>query len=173
MTMRTINIKALVIAQIFIFSLWLYSFEFFINFEVAWLSAFLIMLGSMYSYQKLVSKRLADYEANIDLDVIDKIDDPYDLYSENSIDEEENEKDIREVVKEEKARLKANKINGIKAGAPATVSIFRLLPYLFLGLGFIGLKNNELLLLTPYLIGIGVGIISAFLAGKAFFSRLE
>ena len=173
MTMRTINIKALVIAQIFIFSLWLYSFEFFINFEMAWLSAFLIMLGSMYSYQKLVSKRLADYEANIDLDVIDKIDDPYDLYSEDSIDEEENEKDIREVVKEEKVRLKANKINGMKAGAPATVSIFRLLPYLFLGLGFIGLKNNELLLLTPYLIGIGVGIISAFLAGKAFFSRLE
>ena len=173
MTMRTINIKALITAQIFIFSLWLYSFEFFINFEMAWLSAFLIMLGSMYSYQKLVSKRLADYEANMDLDVIDKIDDPYDLYSEDSIDEEENEKDIREVVKEEKARLKANKINGIKAGAPATVSIFRLLPYLFLGLGFIGLKNNELLLLTPYLIGIGVGVISAFLAGKAFFSRLE
>jgi len=168
-----INIKALIIAQIVIFSLWLYSFEFFINFEVAWFSAFLIMLGSMYSYQNLVNKRIADYEADMDLDAIDKIDDPYDLYSENPIDNEENEKDIREVVKEEKARLKANKINGIKAGAPATISIFRLLPYLFLGIGFIGLKNNELLELTPYLVGIGVGIISAFLAGKDFFSRLE
>jgi hypothetical protein len=168
-----INIKALVIIQILIFSLWFYSFEFFINFEVASLSAFLIMLGSMYSYQNLVTKRVANYEANIDLDVIDKIDDPYDLYSENPSDEEDSEKDIREVVKEEKARLKANKINGIKAGAPATVSIFRILPYLFLGIGFIGLKNNEILLLTPYLIGIGVGIISAFFAGKAFFSRLK
>ncbi len=171
--MRMTNIKTLFIVQIAIFSLWLYSFEFFINFEVAWVSAFLIMLGSMYSYQNLVNKRIADYETEIDLDAIDKIDDPYDLYSESPSSDNEAEKDIREVVKEERARLKANKTNGIKAGAPATISLFRILPYLFLGLGFIGLRNNELLSLTPYLIGIGAGIISAFLMGKSFFSRLK
>ncbi|MEA3522573.1 MAG: hypothetical protein U9R50_06335 [Campylobacterota bacterium] len=164
-----INIKALIIVQIAIFSLWLYSFEFFINFEVAWLSAFLIMLGSMYSYQNLVAKRVEAYESNDDLDAIDKIDDPYDLYSEVPAIEDE-ERDISDIVKEEKARLKANKINGIKAGAPATVSFFRLLPYLFLVMGFIGLNNNELLLLLPYLLGLGVGIISAFFMGKIFFT---
>ncbi|MEA1919821.1 MAG: hypothetical protein U9N52_08285 [Campylobacterota bacterium] len=163
-----INIKALILIQAIIFSLWIYSFEFFINFEIAWLSAFLIMLGSMYSHHNLVSKRVASYEADRDLDAIDKIDDPYDLYSEEIVDDE---RDIKEIVKEEKARLKANKINGIKTGAPATVSLFRLLPYAFLVIGFIGLKNNALLVLFPYLLGVGVGIISAFLLAKVFFTR--
>ncbi len=164
--MRMKSIKTLIITQVLIFSIWLYSFKLFINFEIAWISSFLIMLGSMYSYSKLVSKRIQDYEAKMDLDVIDKIDDPYDLYSEEV--EQDEERDIREVVKEEKARLKANKINGIKEGAPATMSIFRLLPYLFLGIGFIGLKNNQLLMLAPYLGGITVGIVSAFFARKVF-----
>jgi hypothetical protein len=169
--MRMRSIKTLIITQLAIFSIWLYSFEFFINIEIAWISSFLIMLGSMYSYSNLVSKRIKDYEAKMDADVIDKIDDPYDLYSEDNSKEDE-ERDIREVVKEEKARLKANKISGIKEGAPATVSIFRLLPYLFLGIGFIGLKNNQLLMLTPYLAGITFGIVSAFLARKLFIRSL-
>lgn len=168
--MRTINIKALILVQALIISLWAYSFEFFINFEIAWLSAFLIMLGSMYSYHSLVKKRVETYEANMELDVIDKIDDPYDLYSEDT--PPDDEADIKEVIKEEKARLKANKVNGIKTGAPATLSFFRLLPYMVLVIGFIGLKNNALLMLLPYLVGLGVGIISALFMGKIFINRL-
>jgi hypothetical protein len=167
------NIKALILVQVLIVSLWFYSFEFFINFEIAWLSAFLIMLGSMYSYHSLVKKRVETYEANLERDVIDKIDDPYDLYSEDTPhDENDAEPDIKEVIKEEKARLKANKVNGIKTGAPATLSFFRLLPYFFLVIGFAALKNNELLMILPYLLGLGVGIVSAFFVGKIFINRL-
>jgi len=167
------TIKALIFVQLLILSLWIYSFEFFINFEIAWLSAFLIMLGSMYSYHALVKRRVEDYEADMDLDVIDKIDDPYDLYSEETPDDKEDDRDIKEVIKEEKARLKANKVNGVKTGAPATFSLYRLLPYFILVVGFIGLKNSALLMLLPYLVGLGLGIISAVLLGKYFINRLQ
>jgi hypothetical protein len=165
------SIKALLIIQALIFSLWLYSFDFFINFEIAWFSAFLVMLGSMYSYKNLVTKRVDSYEASVESDAIDKIDDPYDLYSEDGVIKDDEDVDLAEVVKQEKAKLKANKINGIKAGAPATVSFFRIMPYLLLVIGFIGLNNNQLLMLVPYLTGLGVGIFSAFFLGKSFFNR--
>lgn len=166
-----ITIKALIFVQLLIFSLWIYSFEFFINFEIAWISAFLIMLGSMYSYHALVKRRIESYEAGMDVDVIDKIDDPYDLYSEETSDEKQDDRDIKEVIKEEKTRLKANKVNGIKTGAPATFSLYRILPYFVLVVGFIGLKNSALLMLLPYLVGLGIGIISALLLGKRFINH--
>ena len=82
---------------------------------------------------------------------------------------------ILEVVKEEKARLKANKstIKNTAKSAPALVSIFRVVPYLFLVLGFIGLKNNNLLSLLPFLVGLGFGIIMGYMLGRAFFAPKE
>ncbi len=160
--MRMKNIKTLVLIQLLIFASWLYSFEIFINLQTAWISSFLIMLGSMYSYNRLVNKRIEDYEANLDVDVIEKIEDPYDLYSEQET--EEAELDIKDVIKQERAKLKGNNIKGIKEAAPATVSVFRLVPYLFLIVGFMALKNSNILHLTPYLSGVTLGILSAFFA---------
>lgn len=128
-----------------------------------------ILQGSMYSYSKLVKKRV-ESKAYEDVDALNKIDDPYDLYDdEEEIVEDENF-DLKEYIKEEKKRLKnRSAIKSTLSTSPALVSIFRIVPYLVLILGFIGLKNNQLLELVPYLSGLGVGVIAGFFIGKALF----
>ncbi len=163
------SIKTLLLIQSAILLLLLDSTETFLNFEIGWISSFLVLMGSMYSYKRLVDKRVESFEGAMDRDVIEKIDDPYDLYSEDIPDD--TERDIKEVIREEKARLKANRTNGLKTGAPAMVSLYRMVPYVLLVFGFIALQNNALLSLTPYLLGLGAGIFSAFITGKKIFSR--
>ena len=163
-------IKILALFQGALLLLWLVSFELFINAEVAFFSAFFIMMGSMYSYSRLVNKRLAAGEGGND-EMLEKIDDPYDLYDEGPIAEQPSPEDvdIKAVIKEEKKRLKANTGKNVKTTAPAMVSLFRLVPYIFLVLGFIGLKNNDLLALWPYLIALGVGVVAGLMTGKSLF----
>ena len=57
----------------------------------------------------------------------------------------------------------------MKKGSKAGFSLFRLIPYLFLVLGFIALKNNQLLEISVYLPSLLVGIIVASLIGKELF----
>jgi len=169
------TIKLFLVAEALIFGLWLYSYAFFINFQVAFLASVLILLGSTYSYKRLVDRRVASEERPDDTDLIEKIDDPFDLYSEEITTKALNEEelDLKTVVKEEKARLKGQKntIKNTAKSTPALVSIFRVVPYLVLVLGFIGLKNNGLLALTPFLTGLGVGIIVGFFMGKGLFIK--
>jgi hypothetical protein len=149
------------------------DFNIFINFDIALLSAFFIMLGSMYSYHSLVQKRVDEYDHEEQKDdIIEKMEDPYDLYS-PEIDQNQNidDIDIRAVIKEEKQRLKSKSaFRGVAKASPALFSIYRVIPYALLIFGFIGLKNNELLLIFPYLMGIGAGVIAAYLIGKTIFS---
>ena len=56
----------------------------------------------------------------------------------------------------------------MKHGARGSVSLFRLVPYLFLVLGFIALKNNELLDIAIYLPSLLVGIVVGSIASKEF-----
>ncbi len=169
------TIKIFLAVQLAILLLWLYSFTVFINFELAFISSVLILLGSTYSYKRLVDSRVASEDRPDDTDVIEKLDDPYDLYSEEIVNEvkEGEAVDLKEVVKEERARLKANKntIKNTAKSAPALISIFRVVPYVILVLSFIGLKNNGLLNLPPFLIGLGVGIVVGFFMGRALFAQ--
>ncbi|MGB5964923.1 MAG: hypothetical protein WBF77_02690 [Sulfurimonadaceae bacterium] len=167
------TIKLFVVSEIAIFALWLHSYAFFINFQIAFLSSVLILLGSTYSYKRLVDRRVASEDRPDDTDLIDKIDDPFDLYSEEIKSEvvADNELDLKAIVKEEKKRLKPQNIKNTAKSAPALVSIFRVLPYIFLVLGFIGLKNNDLLSLVPFLIGLGVGIVVGLFMGRALFIK--
>ena len=164
------TISLFVLLQMGILLLALYNRNFFINFEVAFVSAILILLGSMYSYSRLVQKRLDSGMYDIsENDDIEKIDDPYDLYSEDV--EETPPEDMKAMIKEEKARLKVHTMKNVKSASPALVSAFRLVPYVILVLGFIALKNKAILELWPYLIGLGFGIISGFFIGKSYFIR--
>ena len=171
--MKTVLIKAikyLVLYQLVLLFTLLISFELFINTQVAFFSAVLIMLGSMYSYYRLVNKRLENYENMDESDLVDKIDDPYDLYGENvQGSENEEEVDIKAVIKEEKQRLKANTAKNTISSAPAMASLYRLVPYVFLVVGFIGLKNNGLLSLWPYLTGLGFGVLGGLFFGRVLF----
>ena len=123
----------------------------------------------MYSYRKLVRRNLENETVLHQEDLVEKIDDPYDLYGE--AEEEAEEKPLKEVIKEEKARLKANKstVKHVSKSTPALFSLYRLLPYGVLVLGFMALRNNDILMLGYFLPGLGAGLAAGYFSGKALF----
>jgi hypothetical protein len=133
------------------------------------ISSILIVSGSLYSYRNMIQSRVGDVDLEDMKDSIDMMDDPYDLYEEER---EQEVTDIKQMIKEEKARQKSNIIQNTTKNASAWVSVYRLIPYAFLVLGFIGLENSHELKILPYLIGLTVGIpLGYFIAKKLFISR--
>ncbi len=138
----------------------------FASFEVALLSGAVIIMGSLYAYRNMIRTRTLDVEIDDNKDIIDMMDDPYDLYEE----ERQNEvEDIKELIKEEKVKQKQNIIENTTKNSAAWVSVYRLLPYAFLVLGFLGLQNNHSLALLPYMTGLGVGMVTGYLLAKEWF----
>ena len=136
------------------------------SFLVAMLSSMLIVTGSLYSYRNMIQSRVENSEIDDFKDVIDEMDDPYDLYEEEC---ESEITDIKQMIKEEKARQKSNIIENTTKNASAMVSLYRLLPYAFLILGFIGLENSHSLEILPYLVGLAVGMPMGYLIAKKLF----
>jgi len=154
------TIKIFSVSELLVLFTYFYSFEVFINLQVAYLSSLFIILGSAFAYKKMVTSQIASgfYEEKRDL--LDTIEDPHELYDDEPINEATpKELDLKAIVKEEKAKIKTFSLSSMKHGARAGVSAFRLVPYLFLILGFIALKNNELLSLSIYLPSLLIGII--------------
>jgi uncharacterized membrane protein len=116
----------------------------------------------------MIQSRVADAEAGDSKDVIDEMDDPYDLYEEER---EEEITDIKQMIKEEKARQKSNIIQNTTKNVSAMVSVYRLIPYAFLILGFIGLENSHLLEILPYLVGLAAGMPIGYLIAKKLFIK--
>jgi len=162
------SIKVFVALQLLIFLSYFYSFESFINIEIAFMSAFLVIVGSSYAYKKMVEQKVAngEYEEQGD-DLLDSIDDKHGLYDESQINNiPVEELDLKAIVKEEKAKIKTFSLSSMKYAAKAGFSLHRLVPYLFLILGFIALKNNALLALEFYLPALLVGIISGNIVSR-------
>lgn len=144
----------------------LHSAALYANFTVAMLTSMAIVMGSLYSYRNMIQSRVEDIDPDDTKDVIDMMDDPYDLYEE----ERESEiTDIKQMIKEEKARQKSNIIENTTKNASAMVSVYRLIPYALLVLGFIALNNNQALEVLPYLVGLAVGIPMGYLLAKKLF----
>lgn len=143
----------------------------FANAETAFVSTFLILLGSMYGYGKMVDRAVQNEASPLQKNVLEAIDDPYDLYDEEASDEMQ-ERPLKEVIKEEKARLKANKatMKKVSKSAPAMFSLYRLVPYGILVLGFIALNNNGMLNLWYFLPGLAGGIVAGYFSGRALFT---
>ncbi|MDD2357598.1 MAG: hypothetical protein PHX13_06795 [Thiovulaceae bacterium] len=158
------NIKIFLGAEVLILATNFISYSFFLNAQVAFLSSFLVLMGSMYSYKKLVQTRVEN-EVFIDdeRDELDKLDDPHGLYEEQTVQE------LQAAVAEEKKQTKTSNLKNVKTSSRATVSLFRILPYLFLVAGFIGLKNNHHLELLPYLLFLSLGLPVGYLIGKNIF----
>lgn len=160
-------IKLIIGVEFLILSTIIISFGFFINLQIAFLSSFFIIAGSMYAYKKMVNSGIALENIDEKRDVFERIEDPYELYDEMPINETPtDELDLKAIVKEEKKKIKIFNFNDIKKGGSAGVSLFRLVPYLFLILGFIALKNNELLNIAIYLPSLLVGIIVGYIVSK-------
>lgn len=165
------SIKILVLSELIVLLTYFISFNIFINIQVAFLSSLFVILGSSFAYRKMVGNQVDAKAVAEKRDLLDEIEDPHELYDENPInDAPAEELDLKEIVKEEKAKIKTLSIDSMKHGARGSVSAFRLVPYVFLVLGFIALKNNELLDIAIYLPSLLGGIIVGSISSKEILS---
>lgn len=163
-------IRLLAITQFLIFLTYLYSSGFYANLQLAFLSSFIIMLGSFYAYRKMINSKVKTQSFENERDALDVIDDPYELYDEAEINKTDAEDlDLKQIVKEEKKKIKTFDLKNIKEGGSASFSLFRLGGYLFLVLGFIALKNNEILQISVYLPSLLIGIVVGYIFSKEIF----
>ena len=127
------------------------------NTQFGFISAALIMLASMKSYARMVDARVELGIVTVDdsQDVIDKLEDPYDLYGEDAIAEE---KDLIEVVKEERKKLKSSRSTAAQTlkDAKAALSLYRIGAYVLLILGFMYLNRQDLLHIPSYILALSV-----------------
>ena len=164
------TIKLLVITQILVLATYFISFTFYINFQIAFLSSLFVILGSSFAYKKMINNQVDSKMVDEKRDLLDEIEDPHELYDDEPINEAPVEElDLKEIVKEERAKIKTFSVESAKHGARGSVSLFRLAPYLFLVLGFIALKNNELLDIAVYLPSLFVGIVVGSVSSKDLF----
>ncbi len=165
------SIRTLLFLEAIIIPSAIYSFVLFINVQVAFLSSLFIVLGSSFAYKRMVQTQVDSAATTPERDLLDTIEDPHELFDETEINHAPAEElDLKKIVKEEKAKVKLLSVKNMKHGARGSMSAFRLVPYLFLVLGFIALENNALLHLSFYLPALFVGIIAGSLLSKGLMS---
>ena len=164
-------IKLLVIIELLILATNALSFEFYINLQIAFLSSFFIIIGSMFAYRRMINVGVESKNIEEKRDLLDEIEDPHELYDDEPINNAPVEElDLRAIVKEEKKKIKIVSLKSVKEGGRAGFSFYRLVPYIFLVLGFIALKNNEVLNIAIYLPSLLIGIVVGSVSGKRLFS---
>ena len=164
--MTSINMKILktlvaVDIVIILLSVIFFDIKVLLNTQIGFFSASLVMFASMRSYRRMVNARVEHNIITVDdsKDVIDKLEDPYDLYSEEVVQEEE--KPLVEVVKEERKKLKANRrsLGQTLKDTKAALSIYRLGAYVVLILGFMYLNRHGLLHILSYILALSVPML--------------
>jgi len=171
MKMKRIIVKKAIsifaVMQLLIVATYFISYTAFINSEVAFMSAFLIILGASLSYKRMVDSQVKSGNYEEKRDTLDVIEDPHELYDDEPINNAPFEElDLKQIVKDEKAKIKTFSLKSAKYGARGSISAFRIVPYIFLILGFIALKNNELLSLWYYLPALTLGIVAGSIVTK-------
>jgi len=136
----TVDILLLLISIIF------FDIKVLYNTQIGYISASLVMV------RRMVNARVKHNIVTMDdsKDVIDKLEDPYDLYSETVTETEEK--------KEEKKKLKENRRSIVQTikDTKAALSLYRLGAYAVLILGFLYLKRHDLLHIPSYIISLGI-----------------
>ena len=148
----TVDILLLGIAVIFFDIKVLYSTQ------IGYITATLVMVASIFSYRRMVNARVKHNIVTMDdsKDTIDKLEDPYDLYSEDV--EVDEDKSLAETVKDEKKKLKENRRTVFQTikDTKAALSIYRLGAYALLIIGFLYLNRQQLLDITAYIVALGI-----------------
>ncbi len=159
--MTSINtkiLKTLVIIDIVIIliSVIFFDIKVLYNTQFGFISATLVMIASMISYRRMVNTRVEHNIITYDdsKDMIDHLEDPYDLYSEDIVEED---KDLVEVVKEERKKLKDSRsLYQTLKDTKAALSVYRLGAYAVLVLGFLYLNRHELLHIPSYILALSI-----------------
>ncbi|WP_373028338.1 hypothetical protein [Sulfurovum sp.] len=148
----TVDVLLLLISIIF------FDIKIVYNTQIGYISSTLVMIASIVSYRRMVNARVKHNIVTMDdsKDVIDKLEDPYDIYSEDVVEDEE--KDFAATVKEEKKKLKENRRTVYQTikDTKAALSIYRLGAYALLILGFLYLNRQGLLHIPSYIISLGI-----------------
>jgi len=131
------------------------------NTQIGFLSASLVMLASMKSYKRMVDARVEHNIITIDdtRDTIDKLEDPYDLYSEEIVEDESVE--LRDAIKEEKSRMKKNRrsLSETIRDTKAALSLNRIGAYIVLILGFFYLNRHDYLMAPAYILALTIPML--------------
>lgn len=158
-------IDALLIIACLIFQKYLWL----LNIQVAFISSLIISITTFLSYQRSVNKRLDSDFDSIDTleqrDKIDEIDDPYDLYSEDGVQEEKelSAHEIKTIIKEEKSRVSRNSFKNTLQSGTSFISIYRVVGYSLLILGFFALVNHNIFNPIAYLVGLFIVPLSSLM----------
>lgn len=148
----TVDVLLLLVSIIF------FDIKVLYNTQIGYISSTLVMVASIVSYRRMVNARVEHNIVTMDdsKDVIDKLEDPYDLYSEDVVEDEEQ--DFAATVKEEKKKLKENRRTVYQTikDTKAALSIYRLGAYAILILGFLYLNRQGLLHIPSYIIALGI-----------------
>ncbi|WP_323593958.1 hypothetical protein [Aliarcobacter butzleri] len=169
--MMKINPEIIKFAKVFIFldlCIFIYALVFqnklwLLNTQIAFISSLLITIASFVSYKKNIQNRLSNFDYSKmskgeDRDKIDEIDDPYDLYTEyEEIPENElTAGKIKEIINDEKSKVKRNSVKNTIFSASGFLSIYRIFGYIILIFGFFVLNNNKIFMPIAFIIGLGI-----------------
>lgn len=169
--MMKINSEIIKFAKVFIFldlCIFIYALVFqnklwLLNTQIAFISSLLITIASFISYKKNIQNRLSNFDYSKiskgeDRDKIDEIDDPYDLYTEyEEIPENElTAEKIKEIINDEKSKVKRNSVKNTIFSASGFLSIYRIFGYIILIFGFFVLNNNKIFMPIAFIIGLGI-----------------
>lgn len=137
-----------------------------LNTQIAFFSSLIVTAGSYLGYKRNIDKRVQTYENKDDhYDELDKMDDKYDLYS-PQVDEDEKEftkEEIKEELAKSKKALKKNNIRNMIGSFTGMASLYRLIGYIALIIGFFYLNNNGYLHIYSYVFGFIIVPISAII----------
>ena len=163
-TMMTRTISRLFICY---FALWLalsvvgkfISNQFFISSQISFFASLIILTASFFAYKNRINSRLENARDEI-----------LAMQKEEDEDEEDDEilpqKEAKEFsLKDEKARLKKQKFSFKDKSFVAAFMPYRLVAYAILFFGFIFLKNENLLNVPGFLVGLAPMPIGAFIFG--------
>ncbi len=162
-----------------IYSIVFQNLIWFLNTQVAFVGSLFVTLSSFLSYRKNIQNRLSNLNTSKQItnevrDKIDEIEDPYDLYTEyEEIPEEKlTPEKIKEIIQDEKIKIKKNSFKNTIFSLTGFASIYRVLGYGSLIFGFFVLNNNRLFLPIPFLVGLAIVPLSV-LAVKAILKQEE
>ena len=161
-TMMTRTISRLFICY---FALWLalsavgkfISNQFFISSQISFFASLIILTASFFAYKNRINSRLENARDEILAKIEEEDEEDDEILPQNEAKEFS--------LKDEKARLKKQKFSFKDKSFVAAFMPYRLVAYAILFLGFIFLKNENLLNVPGFLVGLAPMPIGAFVFG--------
>ena len=119
---------------------------------IGFFSSSLVVLSSLKAYANMVNTRVEHNVITLDdsKDVIDQLEDPYDLYSEDIVADEPEEADVAKKPKDNRSLFQ------ILKDTKASLSPYRISAYIMLILGFLYLNRHGLLHIPTYIVALGI-----------------